>query len=115
MNTVQKIDNLITEIHNAYLRRHLDTTVKTIKNLEESSYKRIFGESIHHLKSLAEELRFLRGFTQELPNILNALTELNRTHAKNEMVINALVALLILFGEKPKAVQVQNIYVYFTK
>lgn len=99
-NAQRKLDVLLLrkDVHDAKMRRHLDTTERTIQDLKKSPYERIFRETIRQLEGLATELRSLHGFTQQFPSVLTALTELNKIHAVNDVVINALRALVILFG-----------------
>ena len=50
----------------------------------------------------------LHGFTQPFPSVLTALIELNKIHAMNDVVINALRALVILFGGTPMKIEVNT-------
>ncbi|VDI26850.1 Hypothetical predicted protein [Mytilus galloprovincialis] len=93
------------DIHDAYMRRHLLTTETTILKIQQSQYIRIFTESVQHLEEYAFQLRNLEGFTQELPDILAAVGEFNHAHVTNETVVNTLVALSVLFGNKPKPIE----------
>ncbi|XP_063433327.1 uncharacterized protein LOC134715217 [Mytilus trossulus] len=93
------------DIHDAYMRRHLFTTETTILKIQQSQYIRIFTESVQHLEEYAFQLRNLEGFTQELPDILAAVGEFNHAHVTNETVVNTLVALSVLFGNKPKPIE----------
>lgn len=95
-----------SDIHDAYMRRHLITTEKTIERLHKSPYERIFTESIRHLEEFASQLKSLEGFTQQLPDILHAVGEFNHTHVTNEQVANTLCALSVLFGDKQKEIEV---------
>lgn len=106
-NAQKKLDVLLLrkDVRNAYMSKHLQTTEGTLRVLQQSVYRKLFKQSIRHLESLAAELKSLHGFTQELPNILNALTELNKTHLKNEIVVDALMALLLLFGESTENIE----------
>lgn len=98
----------IVDIHDAKLRRHLETTEKTIQKLKKSVYERIFRETIRQLEALATELQSLHGFTQLFPSVLTALTELNKIHAMNDVVINTLRALVILFGGTQTKIEVNT-------
>ena len=91
----------IVDVHDAKLRRHLETTEKTIQKLKKSVYERIFRETIRQLEELATQLHSLRA-------CLTALTELNKQHAMNDVVINALQALVILFGGTPMKIEVNT-------
>lgn len=90
------------------MRRHLLTTETTILKIQQSQYIRIFTESVQHLEEYAFQLRNLEGFTQELPDILAAVGEFNHAHVTNETVVNTLVALSVLFGNKPKPIEVKH-------
>ena len=63
---------------------------------------------IRQLEELATELQSLHGFTQQFPSVLAALTELNKIHAMNDVVINALRALVILFGGTQPKIEVNT-------
>ena len=81
-------------------RKNFDVTARTIENLKNSPYERIFRETIRQLTNFATELRSLKGFTQDLPSIKNAMNELTRIHVVNglELITNTFLALQILFG-----------------
>ncbi|XP_052100559.1 lim and transglutaminase domain protein ltd-1-like [Mytilus californianus] len=106
-NAERKLQVLLfrKDIHDAYMRRHLITTEKTIERLHKSQYERIFTESIRHLEEFASQLNSLEGFTQQLPDILHAVGEFNHTHVTNEQVANTLCALSVLFGDKQKEIE----------
>ncbi|XP_076102745.1 lim and transglutaminase domain protein ltd-1-like [Mytilus galloprovincialis] len=106
-NAERKLQVLLfrKDIHDAYMRRHLITTEKTIERLHKSPYERIFTESIRHLEEFASQLKSLEGFTQQLPDILHAVGEFNHTHVTNEQVANTLCALSVLFGDKQKEIE----------
>ena len=95
------------------MRRHLGTALTTIQKIQKSMYERIFRETIRHLEEFSKELESLDGFTQNLPSILSALTELNHTHVTNDTVVNTLMSLLVLFGKKDTDITVIYLLLYF--
>jgi hypothetical protein len=90
------------------MRRHLRTTELTIQQIKQSTCERIFRRDVQILERFAEKLRSLRGFTQKLPRILNALLELCDIKVPNGIVQTLLTAVLVLFGKKVKPEWVCN-------
>ena len=82
------------------MRRRLSTTESTIKRLKLSTCERIFRRDVQILERRAKEIRSLHGFTQELPQLLNALLELREIKVPNDIVQTLLTAVIVLFGRK---------------
>ncbi|XP_076102754.1 uncharacterized protein LOC143071938 [Mytilus galloprovincialis] len=96
----QKIEVLTLRkaIHDARLRKNLGNVELTIKMIKNSKFMNIFLHDIQVLEKFAESLRQLKGFTCDLPRLLDALLELRNRNAPNDVVKNTLAALLVLFG-----------------
>ncbi|XP_052100576.1 uncharacterized protein LOC127734635 [Mytilus californianus] len=96
----QKIEVLTLRkaIHDARLRKNLGNVELTIKMIKSSKFMNIFLRDIQVLEKFAESLRQLKGFTCDLPRLLDALLELRNRNVPNDVVKNTLTALLVLFG-----------------
>ncbi|VDI36854.1 Hypothetical predicted protein [Mytilus galloprovincialis] len=96
----QKIEVLTLRkaIHDARLRKNLGNVESTIKMIKSSKFMNIFLHDIQVLEKFAESLRQLKGFTCDLPRLLDALLELRNRNVPNDVVKNTLAALLVLFG-----------------
>lgn len=89
---------LFSAIHDARLRKNLGNVELTIKMIKSSKFMNIFLHDIQVLEKFAESLRQLKGFTCDLPRLLDALLELRNRNVPNDVVKNTLAALLVLFG-----------------
>ena len=56
VNCIVETLYFIVDAHDAKLRRHLETTEITIRDLKKSQYERIFRETIRQLEALVTEL-----------------------------------------------------------